>query len=56
MRSLFTGEKCDASPAPSTPRSSELALHAIHDVHKFIVEAFKEWFINTDGEVDVLVE
>ena len=41
---------------PDYPRSGELALHAMHDVHKFIVEAFKEWSINTDGEVDVLVE
>ena len=28
----------------------------MHDVHKFIVETFVQWSINTDDEVDVLVK
>ena len=41
---------------PDYPRSGELALHAMHDVHKFIVDEFKEWSVNTDDEVDVRVQ
>jgi len=40
---------------PEYPRTQELALHAMHDVQKFIVDEFREWSINTDGEVDVRV-
>ena len=41
---------------PDLPRTDELKLHAMHDVQKFIVEAFEEWVINTDGEVDIRVK
>ena len=28
----------------------------MHDVQKLLVEAFEEWVINTDGEVDIHVK
>ena len=30
-------------------------MSAMHDVQRFVVEAFEDWSINTDDEVDLLV-
>ena len=35
---------------------SEVSLSALHDVQRFVIDRFVEWFINTEGEVDVLVQ
>ena len=40
---------------PALPLSEEVCLSAQHDTQRFLVDHFKEWSINTDGEVDVLV-
>ena len=40
---------------PDLPISEEVRLGAQHDTQRFMVDHFKEWSINTDGEVDVLV-
>ena len=33
-----------------------IELAAKHDIQRFLVKRFVKWSINTDGEVDVLVE
>ena len=38
------------------PMSTTVDLSAKHDVQRFLVDHFVEWSINTDGEVDVLVQ
>jgi hypothetical protein len=40
---------------PDLPINDEVVLGAQHDTQRFMVDHFKEWSINTDGEVDVLV-
>ena len=34
----------------------EVEERAMHDVQRFLVGHLMEWSINTDGEVDVLVQ
>ena len=36
--------------------TKELTESAQHDKQKFLVESFKDWSVNTDGEVDLLVK
>ena len=36
--------------------STAVELSVKHDVQRFLVDHFVEWSINTDGEVDVLVQ
>ena len=43
-----------AGPDLEVTKAIELA--AKHDIQRFLVKRFVEWSINTDGEVDVLVE
>ena len=38
------------------PMSVAVELSAKHDIQRFLVDHFIEWSINTDGEVDVLVQ
>ena len=40
---------------PNLPITDELTAGALHDTQRFVVEAFDDWDINTDGEVDFLV-
>ena len=40
---------------PDLQMSEETKLSALHDVQRFVIDAFVEWSINTDNEVDVLV-
>ena len=41
---------------PGLAVTKELVEVAQHDVQKFKVEKFLDWAVNTDGEVDVLVQ
>jgi len=41
---------------PDLPVTKEVELSAKHDIQRFLVKRFVEWSINTDQEVDVLVE
>mgnify|MGYP003341069060 CR=1 FL=1 len=36
--------------------STAVGLSDKHDIQRFLVDHFVEWSINTDGEVDVLVQ
>ena len=40
---------------PNLQVTDELTAGALHDAQRFVVEAFEDWAINTDGEVDFLV-
>ena len=41
---------------PDLEITKEVELSAKHDIQRFLVKRFVEWSINTDQEVDVLVE
>ena len=41
---------------PDLPVTKDVELSAKHDIQRFLVKRFVEWSINTDNEVDVLVE
>ena len=41
---------------PDLEVTKAIELAAKHDIQRFLVKCFVEWSINTDGEVDVLVE
>ena len=41
---------------PDLPTDKQVELSAKHDIQRFLVDRFVEWSINTDGEVDVLVQ
>ena len=41
---------------PDLGVTKEVELSAKHDIQRFLVKRFVEWSINTDQEVDVLVE
>ena len=53
-------EVTSAAMAPVVHKSlevtKEVELSAKHDIQRFLVKRFVEWSINTDQEVDVLVE
>ena len=40
---------------PDLEVTEELKLSVMHDVQRFVVEAFEDWSINTDDEIDLLV-
>ena len=41
---------------PDLEVTKAVELTAKHDIQRFLVKRFVEWSVNTDGEVDVLVE
>ena len=41
---------------PDLPMTKAVELSAKHDIQRFLVKSFVKWSINTDQEVDVLVE
>ena len=41
---------------PDLPVTKAVELSAKHDIQRFLVKGFVEWSVNTDQEVDVLVE
>ena len=41
---------------PDLPVTKDVEMSAKHDIQRFMVKEFVEWSINTDHEVDVLVE
>ena len=41
---------------PELPVTQEMRLSVMHDMHKFVVEEFSDWSVNTDGEVDLRVK
>ena len=41
---------------PDLPVTKDVELPAKHDIQRFMVREFVRWSINTDQEVDVLVE
>ena len=41
---------------PDLPMDEEVRLSAMHDVQRFVIDSFVDWAINTDGEVDLLVQ
>ena len=41
---------------PDYQLGEEARLSALHDIQRFVIDTFLEWSVNTDDEVDILVQ